>query len=83
MFVAMRHAFGCAFALIGATAVLAQTRGVRLEIYGTASDDDGNACFYDANGIVRWAVSHMRVWTKCLRRNRTKSTSARSSTANS
>jgi hypothetical protein len=34
--------------------------------YGFPSFDGPNICFYDAQGVVRAAERHVRVWTKCL-----------------
>jgi hypothetical protein len=68
MFHEARRILACLlFALVGAPAVaLAQALSVDWKVYGAASVDGREACFYDAKGVVHGTDGHIRVWTKCL-----------------
>ncbi|MGF6639488.1 hypothetical protein [Paraburkholderia sp. MM6662-R1] len=60
--------FFCAVALL-AGSVVGQTKtpSVDWKEYGGFNASELNFCFYEANGIMRLASDHLRVWTKCLR----------------
>jgi hypothetical protein len=52
--------------LFGATVSRAQASDVDWKFYGGAALDGVSECFYEANGIIRGAAGHIRVWTKCI-----------------
>jgi hypothetical protein len=57
----------CTLALTLAS--LARAEDVDWKVYGSVPipvNQGGSVCFYEANGIVRTADKHLRVWTKCL-----------------
>jgi hypothetical protein len=54
-------------AVLGASVDLAFAADIDWKYYGAVTSDGvSQYCFYDANGVVKQADGHLRVWTKCL-----------------
>jgi hypothetical protein len=64
----MKHAgkFGVVLLALASATGMALASDVDWKMYGFASLEGAEICFYEANSVAHPADGHVRVWTKCL-----------------
>jgi len=64
----MKHAgkFGVVLLALASATGMALASDVDWKVYGGASLEGAEICFYEANSVAHPADGHVRVWTKCL-----------------